>query len=96
MLQENGAPIGVGKIADPDKTDVGRFLNRMLGLEPEWQAYLFDFFQAMLEHTTAEAKREGKYQDGIVDLRATSVVMKGQPRVSPRGTPLDAGHLRNT
>ena len=77
-----GAPVGVGKISDVDKTDVSRFLNRLLGLEPEWQAYLFDFYQALLEYTVAEAKREGKYEDGIVDFRATSVVLKGPPKVA--------------
>lgn len=74
----------MGKIADADKQDVGRFLNRMLGLEPEWQAYLFDLFQAMMEHVVSEAKRDGKYQDGIVDVKATSVELKEPPRVSPR------------
>ena len=74
--------MGVGKISDADKQDVGRFLNRLLGLDPEWQAKLFDFFQAMLEHIVAEAKREGRYQDGIVDVKATSVVLKDNPQVS--------------
>ena len=65
----------MGKIADADKQDVGRFLNRLLGLEPLWQCQLFDFFQALMEHGIAQAKKEGKYQDGIVDLRATSITL---------------------
>lgn len=81
FAQDNGAPVGVGKVSDADKQDVGRFLNRMLGLDPEWQARLFDFFQAMLEYVVAEARREGRYQDGIVDVKATSVVLKEQPQV---------------
>lgn len=80
-VQENGAPAGVGKVSDGDKADVSRFLNRLLGLEPEWQTYLFDFYQAVMEYVVAEAKREGKFEDGIVDFRATSVVLKGAPRV---------------
>ena len=36
----------------------------------------------MMEHTVAVAKREGRYQDGIVDVKATSVTLKGPPRVS--------------
>ena len=82
-LQENGAPPGVGKIADTDKQDVGRFLNRLLGLEPAWQCYFFDFFQALMEHVIAAAKREGKYQDGITDLRATHITMSEPPKVLP-------------
>jgi hypothetical protein len=53
---------------------------RLLGLDPEAQAVLFDFYQATLEALTARARKEGALDEGIVDVRAHSVTLAGPPR----------------
>lgn len=42
---------------------------------------MFDLFQAVLEATVEAAKREGRYDDGIVDVSGTSIVLTGPPAV---------------
>jgi C-terminal domain on Strawberry notch homologue len=53
---------------------------RLLGLEPDAQKHIFDFYQAMLEATIAAARKEGKYDEGIVDVSGTSVTLGAAPR----------------
>lgn len=65
---------GVGiTSADADKGNVKKFLNRLLGLRVQWQNMLFDFFTASLEYTVETAKREGKFDQGVADIRAESM-----------------------
>eukprot|EP00904_Undaria_pinnatifida_P010905 jgi/Undpi1/6945/HiC_scaffold_21.g09419.m1 len=54
------------------KGDVGRFLNRILGLRIVQQHVLFDYFHNVLEHHVKEAKRDGTYEDGIGSLTGAS------------------------
>ena len=53
---------------------------RLLGLEPRAQAQVFNFYQACLEATIENAKRDGKYDDGIVDISGTYVTLAEPPR----------------
>lgn len=55
-------------------------VRRLLGLEPSAQAQVFDFYQACLEATIENAKRDGKYDDGIVDISGTNVTLAEPPR----------------
>ncbi|BDA46474.1 Protein strawberry notch homolog 1 [Coccomyxa sp. Obi] len=80
----HGAPPTAGKVAEVDKGDVPRFLNRLLGLEPEVQECIFDFYQAILEATIAQARREGRYDEGIVDVSGTSITLAEEPQVIRR------------
>ncbi|KAK9819870.1 hypothetical protein WJX72_003467 [[Myrmecia] bisecta] len=84
LSQEHGAPVHAGKIADVDKSDVPRFLNRLLGLEPDVQRHIFDFYQALLEATIERARKDGKYDEGIVDIKGTSVTLREEPQVIHR------------
>jgi hypothetical protein len=54
---------------------------RLLGLEPEVQTLIFDFYQAILEATIAQARREGRYDDGIVDVAGTAISLADAPKV---------------
>ena len=53
---------------------------RLLGLEPSAQAQVFNFYQAVLEATIEAAKKDGKYDDGIVDVSGSSVRLAEEPR----------------
>lgn len=72
-------------------------VRRLLGLEPSAQAQVFNFYQACLEATIENAKRDGKYDDGIVDISGTNVTLAEPPRtvltVSLMNRNLRAGHL---
>ena len=57
-------------------------LCRLLGIEPDWQRHLFEFYQAMLEAHIAQLRREQKYDDGIVDVKGSEISIVGQPQVS--------------
>lgn len=54
---------------------------RLLGLEPSAQEHVFDLFQAVLDATVKAAKQDGSYDDGILDVSGTSIVLKGPPTV---------------
>ncbi|KAL0035121.1 hypothetical protein WJX79_001613 [Trebouxia sp. C0005] len=84
LSRPEGAPPSVGKIADPDKIDVARFLNRLLGLAPEAQGQIFDLYQAVLEASIQRARKEGKYDEGIVDLKGTAVTLAQPPQIIRR------------
>ncbi len=61
---------------------------RLLGLEPEVQECIFDFYQAILEATIAQARREGRYDEGIVDVSGTSITLAEEPQVCFLHTPV--------
>ena len=60
---------------------LGGTLRRLLGLEPDAQGDIFDFYQALLEATIAQARREGRYDDGITDVSGTSITLADAPQV---------------
>ncbi len=45
------------------------------------QTCIFDFYQAILEATIAQARREGRYDDGIVDVPGTAISLAEAPKV---------------
>ena len=45
------------------------------------QTFIFDFYQAILEATIAQARREGRYDDGIVDVAGTAISLAEAPKV---------------
>ncbi|XP_057295690.1 protein strawberry notch homolog 1-like [Hydractinia symbiolongicarpus] len=59
---------GVYSIADKDYTNISRFLNRILGLTVALQNALFSYFTETLAAVIKEAKRSGRWDEGIVDL----------------------------
>ncbi len=47
------------------------------------QECIFDFYQAILEATIAQARREGRFDEGIVDVSGTAITLAQQPQVRP-------------
>lgn len=74
------APPYCGIVPDSERNNVAHFLNRMLGLVPKVQAWLFNWYLAHLDAVIANAKKEGRYDNGIVDIQATSLELQGEPR----------------
>ncbi|CAL9682352.1 unnamed protein product [Knipowitschia caucasica] len=73
-----GGLIGVGLISieersgglslDKDYNNIGKFLNRILGMEVQQQNSLFQYFSETLAAVIQEAKKNGRYDMGILDL----------------------------
>jgi len=59
---------GVYSLIDKDYTNISRFLNRILGLTVQLQNSLFQYFIDTLTAIIKEAKRSGRWDEGIVDL----------------------------
>ena len=51
---------------------VGKFLNRILGLESVKQNLLFQCFHETHEHVVRIAKRDGTYDSGVLNIKGTS------------------------
>ncbi|XP_008791000.1 protein FORGETTER 1 isoform X1 [Phoenix dactylifera] len=78
----NGKDAGkvTGRIVDSDMHDVGRFLNRLLGLPPEIQNRLFELFISILDLLVHNARSEGQFDSGIVDIRGNIIELQGSPK----------------
>lgn len=50
-------------------------------MPPTAQIEIFGMFQKFLEATIAEARKEGKYDEGIVDIKAFSIELASEPKV---------------
>lgn len=68
-------------IPDADKTNIPRFLNRLLSLEVDRQNALFDYFYETFLETIEYLKQQGKLDDGMEDLKAMSVKIAEPPHV---------------
>ncbi|XP_057302346.1 uncharacterized protein LOC130636592 isoform X2 [Hydractinia symbiolongicarpus] len=68
-------------VLDFNAKNVGKFLNRILGLEVNKQNLIFGYFCKCLDAMTEAAKKEGRYNDGVTDIRGNSITLTGQPRV---------------
>ncbi|XP_072033726.1 uncharacterized protein [Amphiura filiformis] len=65
------------KVSDKEDRNVSKFLNRILGVAVKKQNLIFNYFFESLQATIATAKKEGKYSEGLVDIKASSVEMLG-------------------
>lgn len=81
LTEVDGAPYKIGTIEDKEKADVPRFLNRLLGLDPESQSQLFDFYQSTLDDMLEHARRDGTFDEGILDLKAHSIQVDGEGQI---------------
>lgn len=70
-----------GRIVDSDMHDVGRFLNRLLGLPPDIQNRLFELFVSILDLLIQNAHVEGHLDTGIVDMKASTIEQQGTPKI---------------
>lgn len=69
-----------GRIVDSDMHDVGRFLNRLLGLPPDVQNRLFELFISILDLLVNNARKEGSFDTGILDMKAKIIELQGSPK----------------
>ncbi|XP_004509999.1 protein FORGETTER 1-like isoform X1 [Cicer arietinum] len=78
----NGKDLGrlSGRIIDSDMHEVGRFLNRLLGLPPDIQNGLFELFVSILDLLVRNARIEGNLDTGIVDMKANVIELQGTPK----------------
>lgn len=68
-------------VPDSEKTNIPRFLNRLLSLEVDRQNALFDYFYGTFLETLEYLKQNGKLDDGMEDLKAASVEIDGPPQI---------------
>nr|XP_028958709.1 protein FORGETTER 1 isoform X3 [Malus domestica] len=69
-----------GRIIESDMHDVGRFLNRILGVPPDIQNRLFECFVSILDLIVHNARIEGNLDSGIVDMKANVIELQGTPK----------------
>ncbi|XP_047130991.1 uncharacterized protein LOC100210324 isoform X1 [Hydra vulgaris] len=69
-----------GSVSEKYAKDMGKFLNRILGLEVQKQNLMFSYFCQCMETTTAAAKREGRYNDGVTDICGSSITKHGDAK----------------
>ncbi|XP_058722835.1 protein FORGETTER 1-like [Vicia villosa] len=67
-------------IDDKDIHDIGRFLNRLLGVASETQNRLFELFVNILDLLVQKARIDGNLDTGIVDLKANVIKLQGTPK----------------
>ncbi|KAK7504954.1 hypothetical protein BaRGS_00003982 [Batillaria attramentaria] len=78
------------RVSDAYLSDVSKFLNRILGLRTDHQNMIFSYFTECMDVIVQNAKREGRYDEGLLDITAASIKMVGQPREVFRN--LQRGH----
>ncbi|XP_024532194.1 protein FORGETTER 1 [Selaginella moellendorffii] len=69
-----------GRIAEGDMHDVARFLNRLLGVPPDVQNWLFEYFVTIFDELIHDARKEGQFDSGIVDIKARVIELQGLPK----------------
>eukprot|EP01038_Epipyxis_sp_PR26KG_P006885 gene6885-9433_t len=83
---EMGAKYWLEKVSFLHNSDamvhtVPRFLNRLLGIPSYWQRRIFDHFCKIMESIIMQAKRDQLYDQGIFEIKGTSVqVVQGYPQ----------------
>jgi len=69
------------EVPESERTNIPRFLNRLLSLEVDRQNALFDHFYETFLETLEYLKQKGKLDDGMEDLKAMSVEIAEPPQV---------------
>ena len=69
------------EIARSERTNIPRFLNRLLSLEVARQNALFDYFYQTFQETIEHLRAKGKIDDGMEDLKANLVRIAESPQV---------------
>ena len=72
---------GGENIRKEDEYNVPRFLNRVLALEVEQQNALFDYFADLFDQTVRYAKANGRFDEGVTDIKALAVRIAVPPSV---------------
>ena len=69
------------EIKKSEKTNIPRFLDRLLSLEVTRQNALFNYFYQTFLETIEHLKAKGKIDDGMKDLKAVSVKIAEPPQI---------------
>uniref|UniRef100_A0A061QQX6 Protein strawberry notch-like n=2 Tax=Tetraselmis sp. GSL018 TaxID=582737 RepID=A0A061QQX6_9CHLO len=95
--RKEGDPVAASdvRMTEGDKCHVPKFLNRLLGMSPEAQKMIFDFFQELLDLAISKARQTGEFDDGIVDVKGDIYVV-GKPSVVYRDSFSQADTLHTT
>ena len=72
---------GDDEIVRSERTNIPRFLNRLLSLEVARQNALFDYFYQTFQETIEHLRAKGKIDDGMEDLKANSVRIAQSPQI---------------
>ncbi|XP_025103699.1 protein FORGETTER 1-like [Pomacea canaliculata] len=89
LLQESLVQMGVveqyalnvgAMVPEKHMGDVTKFLNRILGLPTDRQNLIFSYFTECLDVIVQNAKREGRYNEGLLDVTAASIQMVKEPQ----------------
>ena len=72
------ALVDVGLTGDPV---VKVFLNRIAGLDVARQNLVFSLFMSVLDDVISDAKISGEWEGSVEDVKATSISVKGTPKV---------------
>lgn len=67
-------------IADTDRHDVGRFLNRLLGLDPDTQNFLFGWFVKIMDKIVKLARMTGDWDTGTKYIKGTRIEVAEEPK----------------
>ena len=78
LLKNGGAE---DEIKPSERTNIPRFLNRLLSLEVARQNALFDYFYRTFQETIEHLRAKGKIDDGMEDLKANSVRIAQSPQI---------------
>ena len=65
---------------DASKANIRRFLNRLLCVEVRGQETLFGVFSEALKRNIEAAKADGSFEDGMADLKGSSITLATQPQ----------------
>ncbi len=67
------------RVEPQDKRDVPRFLNRVLALDVDRQNVILSDFVKRFGEAVERAKESGTFDEGVADLNAESIKVKGEP-----------------
>lgn len=70
---------GVGPSRGRQRSDVGRFLNRLLLLDVAVQDELFAYFSKLMQHFVARDRAEGALETGVEEIRAENLRLAQPP-----------------
>jgi hypothetical protein len=79
LLERNSD--GIERVREEDREHVPRFLNRVLALDVERQNAIFSYFTTLFDDVVAHAKSTGTFDEGVQDIRATSIRISRPPTV---------------
>ena len=66
-------------VKQSEANNVTKFLNRILGLAVEKQNLIFSYFYENMKCLIRNAKKDGRYNEGVTDIKANSIQLLSEP-----------------